>query len=69
MECNKTCYDSKKTARTAANYVRKSGRKRTRVIREYYCDKCGCWHLTHHTYFGDKRIFHKKKKRRKKYRH
>jgi hypothetical protein len=40
---DKNCY-SKKEAITALNH---SFKKRGAILRIYYCEDCGYWHLTH----------------------
>lgn len=41
--CTAKGHYSKKKAQTLRNILNKQGKR----VREYQCDICGCWHLTH----------------------
>lgn len=49
MSCDKKKYFSFQEARKHLAIIILKGKKNRREKMFYYCEECGCWHLTHKT--------------------
>lgn len=44
--CGKKIYDSKKTAQSMINFIKKKKTRKRLPKRSYFCDDCKGWHIT-----------------------